>query len=145
MPENLEINSFDELKVALDSALRNGAASPEAADYLIERFEVLCADIDNVFLAISANDVKEYYPNLSLDEAREVRDKANENLWNLGGYDKLDAIAWGQIKVEVERTKGANRDSRSKETCLDELVEAYGEQGACQGGSDSRDTESIPR
>lgn len=145
MNDDLNINSFDELKVALDSALRNGAASPEAADYLMERFEVLCADIDNVFLAISANDVKEYYPNLSLDEAREVRDKANENLWNLGGYDKLDATAWGQIKVEVERTTGANRDSHSKETCLDELVEAYGEQGACQGGSDSRDTDGIPR
>lgn len=145
MNDDMNINSFDELKIALDSALRNGAASPEAADYLMERFEVLCADIDNVFLAISANDVKEYYPNLSLDEAREVRDKANEKLWNLGGYDKLDATAWGQIKVEVERTKGANRDSHSKETCLDELVEAYGEQGACQGGSGSRDTDGIPR
>lgn len=145
MNDDMNINSFDELKIALDSALRNGAASPEAADYLMERFEVLCADIDNVFLAISANDVKEYYPNLSLDEAREVRDKANENLWNLGGYDKLDATAWGQIKVEVERAKGANRDSHSKETCLDELAEAYGEQGACQGDSDSRDTDGIPR
>lgn len=145
MNDDMNIYSFDELKIALDSALRNGAASPEAADYLMERFEVLCADIDNVFLAISANDVKEYYPNLSLDEAREVRDKANENLWNLDRYDKLDATAWGQIKVEVERAKGANRDSHSKETCLDELAEAYGEQGACQGGSDSRDTDGIPR
>lgn len=32
MNDDLNINSFDELKVALDSALRNGAASPEAAD-----------------------------------------------------------------------------------------------------------------
>ena len=73
MLEDLEINSFDDLKTALGEALHNGAASPEAADYLMERFEVLCMDIDNVFLAISANDIKEYYPNLSLDEAREGR------------------------------------------------------------------------
>lgn len=106
MNDDLNINSFDELKTAMNEALHNGGVSPEAADYLMERFEVLCADIDNVFLAISANDVKEYYPNLSLDEAREVRDKANENLWNLGGYDKLDATAWSQIKVEVERVRG---------------------------------------
>lgn len=145
MNDDLNINSFDELKVALDSALRNGAASPEAADYLLERFEVLCADIDNVFLAISANDVKEYYPNLSLDEAREVRDKANEKLWNLGGYDKLDATAWSQIKVEVERVRGSRQGSRCEESSLDDLAEAYGEQGACQGGSDSRDTDGIPR
>ena len=60
MLEDLEINSFDDLKTALGEALHNGAASPEAADYLMERFEVLCMDIDNVFLAISANDIKEY-------------------------------------------------------------------------------------
>ena len=94
MNDDLNINSFDELKVALDSALRNGAASPEAADYLMERFEVLCMDIDNVFLAISANDIKEYYPNLSLDEALEVRDNANENLWNSGGYYDINDTAW---------------------------------------------------
>lgn len=146
MLEDLEINSFDDLKTALGEALHNGAASPEAADYLMERFEVLCMDIDNVFLAISANDIKEYYPNLSLDEAREVRDNANENLWNSGGYDKLDATAWGQIKVEVERAKGANRDSHSKETGLDELAETYGEDGGtCQTGDDPLNTDGIPR
>lgn len=31
MNDDLNINSFDELKAALDSVLRNGAASPEAA------------------------------------------------------------------------------------------------------------------
>lgn len=99
MLEDLEINSFDDLKTALGEALHNGAASPEAADYLMERFEVLCMDIDNVFLAISANDIKEYYPNLSLDEAREVRDNANENLWNSGGYDDINDVAWGLMTL----------------------------------------------
>lgn len=145
MNDDLNINSFDELKVALDSALRNGAASPEAADYLMERFEVLCVDIDNVFLSISANDIKEYYPNLSLDEAREVRDNANENLWTSGGYCDINDTAWGQIEAEVKCVRGSHQGSRCKESSLDDLAEAYGEQGACQGGSDSRDTESIPR
>lgn len=145
MNDDLNINSFDELKVALASALCNGAASPEAADYLMERFEVLCMDIDNVFLAISANDIKEYYPNLSLDEAREVRDNANENLWNSGGYCDINDTAWGQIEAEVKCVRGSHQGSRCEESSLDDLAEAYGEQGACQGGSDSRDTESIPR
>ena len=64
MPEDLEIKSFDDLKAALDEALHNGGTSSDVADYLMERFDVLCVDIDNVFLSISANDVKEYYPNL---------------------------------------------------------------------------------
>lgn len=145
MNDDLNINSFDELKVALASALCNGAASPEAADYLMERFEVLCMDIDNVFLAISPNDIKEYYPNLSLDEAREVRDNANENLWNSGGYCDINDTAWGQIEAEVKCVRGSHQGSRCEESSLDDLAEAYGEQGACQGGSDSRDTESIPR
>lgn len=145
MLEDLEINSFDDLKTALGEALHNGAASPEAADYLMERFEVLCMDIDNVFLAISANDVKEYYPNLSLDEAREVRDKANENLWNLGGYDTLDATAWGQIKAEVERTQGARHDYRVEEACLDDLAETYGEDDGQHMEGASLDADGIPR
>lgn len=113
MPADQNINSFDELKVALDSALRNGAASPEAVDYLMERFEVLCMDIDNVFLAISANDIKEYYPNLSLDEALEVRDNANENLWNSGGYDDINDTAWDQRNVwRGRRVRYGKRQAR---------------------------------
>lgn len=145
MADDLKINSFEELKVALDSALRNGAASPEAADYLMERFEVLCMDIDNVFLAISANDIKEYYPNLSLDEAREVRDNANENLWNSGGYCDINDVAWGQIETEVKCVRDARHESRGEDVCLDDLAEAYGEDSACQEEDESRDGESIPR
>lgn len=145
MIDDLNINSFDELKVALDSALRNGAASPEAADYLMERFEVLCMDIDNVFLAISANDIKEYYPNLSLDEAREVRDNANENLWNPGGYCEINDTAWGQIEAEVKCVRGARHDHRVEEASLDDLAETYGEDGGCGMENGRRDTDGIPR
>lgn len=65
MPEDLKINSFDDLKAALNEALHNGGTSPDAADYLMERVDVLCVDIDNVFLSLSANDIQEYYPSLS--------------------------------------------------------------------------------
>lgn len=145
MNDELNINSFDELKVALDSALRNGALLPESADYLMERFDVLCVDIDNVFLSISVNDIKEEYPNFTLDEALEVRDNANENLWNSGGYDDINDVAWGQIKAEVKSVRDSRHDSRCEETSLDDLAEAYGEDSSCQEEDESRDTEGIPR
>lgn len=145
MNDELNINSFDELKAALDSALRNGAVLPESADYLMERFDVLCVDIDNVFLSISVNDIKEEYPNLTLDEALEVRDNANENLWNSGGYDDINDVAWGQIKAEVKSVRVSRHDSRCEETSLDDLAEAYGEDSTCQEEDESRDTEGIPR
>lgn len=145
MADDLTINSFDELKTALNEALHGSGVSPETADYLMERFDVLCADIDSVFLTISANDVKEEYPNLTMDEAREIRDNANENLWNSGGYDDINDVAWGQIKAEVKCVRDARHDSRCEETSLDDLAEAYGDEGACQEGCDSRDTEGIPR
>lgn len=145
MAYDLNINSFDELKAALDSALRNGAVLPESADYLMERFDVLCVDIDNVFLAISANDIKEYYPNLSLDEALEVRDNANENLWNSGGYDDINDTAWDQIAAEVKCVRGARHDHRVEEASLDDLAETYDEDGGCGMENGRRDTDGIPR
>lgn len=145
MPENLEINSFDDLKNALNEALHNGGTSPDAADYLMERFDVLCVDIDNVFLSISANDIQEYYPSLSADEARYVRDNANENFWNSGGYCDINDTAWGQIEAEVKCVQGARHDSRSEEASLDDLAETYGEDGSCRMENDPRDTDGIPR
>lgn len=134
MADDPTINSFDELKTALSEALHKGGNSLETADYLMERFDVLCVDIDNVFLAISANDVKEEYPNLTIDEARDVRDNANENLWNSGGYDDINDVAWGQIKAEVKSVKDIGCVSHGRETCLDELAETYGEDDACHNG-----------
>lgn len=145
MPENLEINSFDDLKAALDEALHNGGISPEAADYLMERFDVLCVDIDNVFLSISANDIQEYYPSLSADEARDVRDNANENLWNSGGYCDINDTAWGQIEAEVKCVQDTRHESRDKEASLDDLAETYGEGGGCHMENGPRDTDGIPR
>lgn len=145
MPEDLKINSFDDLKAALDEALHNGGTSPDLADYLMERFDVLSVDIDNVFLSISANDILEYYPSLSLDEAREVRDNANENLWNSGGYDDINDTAWGQIEAEVECVRGACHDHRVEEASLDDLAETYGEDGGCHMEDAPRDADDIPR
>lgn len=145
MSDVQKINSFDDLKAALNEALHNGETSPDDADYLMERFDVLCVDIDNVFLSISANDVQEYYPNLSLDEAREVRDNANENLWNSGGYGDINDTAWDQIEAEVKWSQGTGHDSRVEEASLDELAETYGEDDGCHMENDPRDTDGIPR
>lgn len=145
MADELNIKSFDELKNAMNEALHNGGIPSEAADYLMEQFDVLCVDIDNVFLAISANDIKEYYPNLTMDEAREVRDNANENLWNSGGYCDINDVAWGQIEAETKCVRGLHQGSRCEESSLDDLAEAYAEQGTCQEENGSRDAENIPR
>ena len=145
MSEHLEINSFDDLKAALDKVLREGGVPSETADYLMERFDVLCVDIDSVFLAVSVDDVKEYYPNLSLDEAREARDQAAENLWNSGGYDDINDAAWGQIGAEVKCIRGSRDDSPHAENSLDELAETYGEKDAGCDERDLGDIEDIPR
>lgn len=145
MTDDLEINSFDDLKAALDKALHDSRVPSETADYLMERFDVLCVDIDNVFLAISADDIKEYYPNLSIDEAREVRDNANENLWYSGGYDDINDTAWGQIEAEVKCIRPSRGDLSHAENSLDELAETYGEKDACCEGHGLGDIEDIPR
>lgn len=145
MPEDLKINSFDDLKAALDKALHEGGAPSEAADYLMERFDVLCTDIDSVFLAVSVEDVQECYPNLSIDEAREVRDNAAENLWNSGGYCDINDTAWNQIEAEVKCIRPSRGDITHAENSLDELAATYGEKDAdCEEGA-PRDIADIPR
>ena len=145
MTDDLEINSFDDLKAALDKALHDSRIPSEAADYLMERFDVLCVDVDSVFLSVSAEDVKEYYPNLSLDEAREARDQAAENLWNSGGYEDINDAAWGQIEAEVKCIRGSRDDSPHAENSLDKLAETYGEKDAGCEDHDFGVTEDIPR
>lgn len=145
MPDGLKINSFDDLKAALNEVLHNGGTSPDVADYLMERFDALCVDIDNVFLSISANEIQEYYPSLSADEARDVRDNANENLPNSGGYCDINDTAWDQIEAEVKCVQDTRQDSRVEEVSLDELAETYGEDGSCRMENDPRDTDGIPR
>lgn len=149
MRNDLKINSFDDLKAALDKALHESGVPSETADYLMERFDVLCVDIDNVFLSVSVNDVKEYYPNLSIDEAREIRDNANENLWNSGGYDDINDTVWNQINHSVWNQFQAEVTSRGDitraENSLDELAETYGEKDAGCEGHDLGGIEDIPR
>lgn len=145
MPEDLKINSFDDLKAALNEALHNGGTSPDVADYLMERFDVLCVDIDNVFLSISANDIQEYYPSLSADEARDVRDNANENLWYSGGYDDINNTAWDQIEAEVKCIRSSRGDMTHAENSLDELAETYGNKDADIKEDDSCDIADITR
>lgn len=145
MPEDLKIDSFDDLKAALDRALHESGVPSEEADYLMERFDVLCVDIDNVFLSISANDIQEYYPSLSADEARNVRDNANENLWNSGGYDDINNTAWDQIEAEVKSIRPSCGNMTHAENSLDVLAETYGNKDADIKEDDSCDIADIPR
>ena len=145
MPEDLEINSFDDMKATLDKALHEGGVPSEAADYLMERFDVLCVDIDSVFLAVSVEDVQECYPNLSIDEAREVRDNAAENLWNSGGYCDINDAAWNQIEGEVKCIRPSRGDITHAENSLDELAETYGEKDAGCEEHGLGDIEGAPR
>lgn len=145
MSEHLEINSFDDLKAVLDKALREGGTSPDVADYLMERFDVFCVDIDNVFLSVSANDIQEYYPSLSPDEARDVRDNANENLWYSGGYDDINNTAWDQIEAEVKCIRPSRGDMTHAENSLDVLAETYGNKDADIKEDDSCDIADFPR
>lgn len=145
MSEYLEINSFGDLKAAFDKALHEGGISPDVADYLMERFDALCVDIDNVFLSISVNDIQEYYPSLSVDEARDVRDNANENLWYSGGYDDINNAAWDQIEAEVKCIRPSRGDMTHAENSLDELAETYGNKDADIKEDDSCDIADIPR
>lgn len=115
----------------------------------MERFDVLCVDIDSVFLAVSVEDVQECYPNLSIDEAREARDNAAENLWNSGRYDEINNTAWKQINNSVWNQFQAEVSSRGDithaESSLDELAETYGGKDAgCEEGV-PRDIADIPR
>ena len=145
MSEHLEINSFGDLKAAFNKALHEGGISPDVADYLMERFDALCVDIDNVFLSVSAEDIKEYYPNLSIDEAREVRDNAAENLWYSGGYDDINNAAWDQIEAEVKCIRPSRGDMTHAENSLDELAETYGNKDADIKEVDSCGIADIPR
>ena len=149
MRNELEINSFDDLKAALDKALHESGVPSETADYLMERFDVLCVDIDNVFLSVPVEDVQERYPNLSIDEAREVRDNAAESLRNSSGYDDIYDTVWNQINHSVWNQFQAEATSRGDKThaenSLDELAETYGEKDASCEGHDLGDIEDIPR
>lgn len=149
MSEHLVINSFDDLKAALDKALHESGVPSETADYLMERFDVLCVDVDSVFLAVSVDDVKERYPNLSIDEAREARDNAAENLWNSSGYDDINNTVWKQINNSVWNQFQAKVTSRGDmthaENSLDVLAETYGNKDADIKEDDSCDIADIPR
>lgn len=145
MTDELEINSFDDLKAALAEVLHNGVAPSETADYLMGRFDALCVDTNSAVLSIPAKDVREYCPDLSLEEARKVLDSTNEYLWNSGDYADISAEAWDQIRTEVENILDNRPDSRAEESCLDDLAETYGDASACHADDVSRDAEDISR
>lgn len=54
---------------------------------------------------ISPDAVLRQYPDITIDEAIQIRDNACENIWESGGQSDLDEIVWDQIGAEYKSIK----------------------------------------
>lgn len=70
-----------------------------------KRVDVLATPTDDVFISVSPDAVLRQYPDITIDEAIQIRDNACENIWEYGGQSDLDEIVWDQINVEYEIIK----------------------------------------
>ena len=65
-----------------------------------KRVDVLVTPTDDVFIAVLRQ-----YPDITIDEAIQIRDNACENIWESGGQSDLDEIVWDQIGAEYKSIK----------------------------------------
>lgn len=70
-----------------------------------ERVDVLATPTDDVFISVSPESVLRQYPDITIDEAIQIRDNACENIWESGGQSDLDEIVWDQIGAEYKSIK----------------------------------------
>ena len=70
-----------------------------------KRIDVLATPTDDVFISVSPNAVLRQYPDITIDEAIQIRDNACENIWESGGQSDLDEIVWDQIGAEYKSIK----------------------------------------
>lgn len=70
-----------------------------------KRVDVLATPTDDVFISVSPDAVLRQYPNITIDEAIQIRDNACENIWESGGQSDLDEIVWDQIGAEYKSIK----------------------------------------
>lgn len=59
----------------------------------------------DVFISVSPDAVLRQYPDITIDEAIQIRDNACENIWESGGQSDLDEIVWDQIGAEYKSIK----------------------------------------
>lgn len=67
--------------------------------------DVLATPTDDVFISVSPDAVLRQYPDITIDEAIQIRDNACENIWESGGQSDLDEIVWDQIGAEYKSIK----------------------------------------
>lgn len=70
-----------------------------------KRVDVLATPTDDVFISVSPDAVLRQYPDITIDEAIQIRDNACENIWESGGQSDLDEIVWDQIDAEYKNIK----------------------------------------
>lgn len=73
--------------------------------YMEQRVDVLATPTDDVFISVSPDAVLRQYPDITIDEAIQIRDNACENIWESGGQSDLDEIVWDQIGAEYKSIK----------------------------------------
>lgn len=78
---------------------------PDLDDFdQMKEFFLDCAT-DDVFISVSPDAVLRQYPDITIDEALQIRDNACENIWESGGQSDLDEIVWDQIGAEYKSIK----------------------------------------
>ena len=55
-----------------------------------ERVDVLATPTADMFISVSPETVLRQYPDITIDEAIQIRDNACENIWESGGQSDLE-------------------------------------------------------
>ena len=118
-----------------------------------KRVDVLATPTDDVFISVSPDAVLRQYPDITIDEAIQIRDNACENIWESGGQSDLDEIVWDQIGAEYKSIKSDShrglsdvrvpladklqtyRDLQKTKRSLDLLREQYDKDHGCRDGN----------
>ena len=78
---------------------------PDLDDFDQMKEFFLATPTDDVFISVSPESVLRQYPDITIDEAIQIRDNACENIWESGGQSDLDEIVWDQIGAEYKSIK----------------------------------------
>ena len=77
-----------------------------------KRVDVLATPTDDVFISVSPDAVLRQYPDITIDEAIQIRDNACENIWESGGQSDLDDKS---IKSDSHRGLSDVKDAKAKQ------------------------------
>lgn len=106
-----DLDDFDQMKEFFSNARLSISATCHRMIWkrwlaaLGKRVDVLATPTDDVFISVSPDAVLRQYPDITIDEAIQIRDNACENIWESGGQSDLDEIVWDQIGAEYKSIK----------------------------------------